>query len=59
MERCPEDIYDPVAVVDARGGYLGTVTMKQVIARSAEIEVRQALTCNPLSGLPGNQDIQR
>ncbi len=59
MERCPEDIYDPVVVVDTRGHYMGTITMKQVIARSAEIEVRQALTCNPLSGLPGNQEIQR
>lgn len=59
MERCPDAIYDPVVVVDTRGHYMGTVTMKQVIARSAEIEVRQALTCNPLSGLPGNQEIQR
>ncbi len=59
MERCPEAIYDPVVVVDTRGHYMGTVTMKQVISRSAELEVRQALTCNPLSGLPGNQDIQR
>jgi hypothetical protein len=36
MERAPEDLYDPVVVTDAQGRFLGTVTMKQLIARATE-----------------------
>lgn len=59
MEREPDDLYDPVVVVDDRGLFMGTVTMKQVIARAGELDVERARSCNPLSGLPGNRHIQK
>jgi len=59
MEREPADTYDPVIVVDRSGGLLGTVTMKQLIGRNAELEVRAAMDANPLTSLPGNRFIQR
>jgi diguanylate cyclase (GGDEF)-like protein len=58
MERKNEDIYDPVVVVDSLGYFLGTVTMKQLIIRSSELEVEKAMNSNPLSGLPGNRHIE-
>jgi EAL domain-containing protein (putative c-di-GMP-specific phosphodiesterase class I) len=46
MERAPEDLYDPVVVTDAQGRFLGTVTMKQLIARATElIERARAYRC--------------
>jgi EAL domain-containing protein (putative c-di-GMP-specific phosphodiesterase class I) len=33
MDRPPKDLYDPVVVTDAQGRFLGTVTMKQLIAQ--------------------------
>ncbi len=59
MERAPEDLYDPVVVADAQGRFLGTVTMKQLIARATELEVRSATGANPLTHLPGNRMIER
>ncbi|MBL3540326.1 bifunctional diguanylate cyclase/phosphodiesterase [Aminivibrio sp.] len=59
MERRPDDLYDPVVVVDDRGCFLGTVTMKQIISRSTELEVERVRSCNPLSGLPGNNNIRK
>ncbi len=47
MERRPDDLYDPVVVVDDRGCFLGTVTMKQIISRSTELEVERVRSCNP------------
>ncbi len=58
MEREPDELYDPVVVVDDQELFLGTVTMKQIIARAGELEVERAMSCNPLSGLPGNRHIQ-
>jgi len=58
MEREPDELYDPVIVVDDHGIFLGTVTMKQIIVRAGELEVERAMSCNPLSGLPGNRHIQ-
>ncbi|HEY4159454.1 MAG TPA: bifunctional diguanylate cyclase/phosphodiesterase [Polyangiaceae bacterium] len=58
-ERLRQDLYDPVVVTDDAGGYLGTVTMKQLIVRSAELEIQSAAGANPLTGLPGNRAITR
>jgi EAL domain-containing protein (putative c-di-GMP-specific phosphodiesterase class I)/GGDEF domain-containing protein len=58
MERCHDDLYDPVVVVDENGNYSGTITMKQIISRAEELEIERALNCNPLSGLPGNRHIE-
>ena len=59
MERPPEDVYNPVVVTDAQGRFLGTVTMKQLIGRATELEVRAATGANPLTHLPGNRMIER
>ncbi|HEX3773194.1 MAG TPA: GGDEF domain-containing protein [Polyangiaceae bacterium] len=58
-ERLHDDLYDPVVVTDASGAFLGTVTMKQLIVRSAELEIQNAAGANPLTGLPGNRAITR
>jgi GGDEF domain-containing protein len=59
MDRHSEDLYDPVLVVDAEGKFMGTVTMKQVMTKSLELEIRSAMGVNPLTGLPGNNAIHR
>ncbi len=59
MDRPAEDLYDPVLVVDSRGEFMGTVTMKQVMTKSLELEIRCAMGVNPLTGLPGNNAIRR
>lgn len=59
MERAPEALYDPVVVLDSQRRLLGTVTMKQLIARATELEVRTATGANPLTQLPGNRMIER
>jgi EAL domain-containing protein (putative c-di-GMP-specific phosphodiesterase class I)/GGDEF domain-containing protein len=59
MERPPETLYDPVVVTDAQGRFLGTVTMKQLLSRATELEVREATGANPLTQLPGNRMIER
>jgi GGDEF domain-containing protein len=46
-------------VVDAQGAFLGTVTVKQLMTKSIELEVRSALGVNPLTNLPGNNVIHR
>ena len=58
MDRFQEDLYDPVLVVDCRGGFVGSVTMKQVITKAVELEVRCAMAANPLTNLPGNEVIR-
>lgn len=58
MERDENDLYDPIVIVDDDGGYRGTVAIRQVILRSAELELQNARESNPLTLLPGNQRIQ-
>ncbi|QTX32797.1 EAL and GGDEF domain-containing protein [Aminithiophilus ramosus] len=57
MERDPESLYDPVLVVE-EGRFVGSVTMKQIISHSVRFEVDEARNCNPLSGLPGNRNVE-
>ena len=59
LARAPEALYDPVVVTDAQGRFLGTVTMKQLIARASELEVHAATGAHPLTQLPGNRMIER
>ena len=59
MDRSAEDLYDPVLVVDPDGELVGTVTIRQLIQRSTELEIQWATGANPLTGLPGNAMIQR
>ncbi|MFH1080858.1 MAG: GGDEF domain-containing protein [Pseudomonadota bacterium] len=58
MDRFQDDLYDPVLVVDAESRFMGTVTMKQVITKAVELEVRCAMSANPLTNLPGNEVIR-
>ena len=58
MERPPDELYDPVIVVDATGSLVGTVTIRQLIMRSTAIEVQLAQGSSPLTGLPGNRSIE-
>jgi len=59
MDRTYEELYDPVLVTDCKGAFLGTVTMKQVMTKSIELEIRSAMGLNPLTSLPGNNVIHR
>lgn len=59
MSRQRENLYDPALVIDSEGRFLGTVTMKQLIARATELEVQTAMGSNPLTKLQGNREIQR
>jgi EAL domain-containing protein (putative c-di-GMP-specific phosphodiesterase class I)/GGDEF domain-containing protein len=59
MERSRDSLYDPVVVVDEEGAFVGTVTMKQIVTRAGVLEVEMAKNSNPLSGLPGNRQIER
>jgi GGDEF domain-containing protein len=59
MERSRDTLYDPVVVVDEEGAFVGTVTMKQIVTRAGVLEVEMAKNSNPLSGLPGNRQIER
>lgn len=58
MERPPDELYDPVIVVDAAGNLVGTVTIRQLIMRSTALEVQSAQGSSPLTGLPGNRSIE-
>lgn len=57
MNRAPDDLYDPVVVVDDKERLLGTVTMKQLVERSSELQLNAAIGANPLTNLPGNRAI--
>ncbi len=59
MERPPDEIYDPVLVVNGQGVLIGSVTIRQLIMRSTSLEVQSAQSCSPLTGLPGNRTIER
>jgi GGDEF domain-containing protein len=59
MERPPEEIYDPVLVVNGHDQLIGSVTIRQLIVRSTSLEVQSAQSCSPLTGLPGNRTIER
>lgn len=57
MSRKLEDLYDPVIVIDNQDNFIGTVTMKQVINKAFDLEIKIATCSNPLTQLPGNMII--
>jgi diguanylate cyclase (GGDEF)-like protein len=58
MNRPRGKLYDFIVVVgDSR--YLGAVTVKNLLLRTAETEIAAARHLNPLSGLPGKFMIER
>lgn len=54
MGRPEDELYDPVVVVDDTGCLSGTITMKQLLAKAFDMEVKFATSANPLTRLPGN-----
>jgi EAL domain-containing protein (putative c-di-GMP-specific phosphodiesterase class I)/GGDEF domain-containing protein len=56
--RSNECLYD-IAVVVRNHRYLGTISVKDVLNKTMEIEVNHAKHLNPLTGLPGNILIER
>ncbi len=57
MSRPSEHLYDYITVT-RDGCYCGIVTIKNLLEKTMEIEVSNAIHLNPLSGLPGNAPIQ-
>lgn len=58
MSREQDRLYDFI-VITKNGRYLGTVTIRDLLKKTTEIEVATAKHQNPLSGLPGNLMIER
>lgn len=57
MDRDRESIYDSIAIV-SNDEYISTVTVKDLLLSSVEIQIKRASDSNPLTGLPGNLQIQ-
>lgn len=58
MSRPADKLYDFI-IVTKNNEYLGTVTIKDLLQKTTEIEVINAKHQNPLSGLPGNIIIEQ
>jgi GGDEF domain-containing protein/CBS domain-containing protein len=58
MSRPLEHLYDFIVVTE-KGKYIGTVTIKDLLQKTTEIEVDNAKHQNPLSGLPGNLIVEQ
>lgn len=58
MSRPADKLYDFI-IVTKNGEYIGTVTIKDLLQKTTEIEVVNAKHQNPLSGLPGNVIIEQ
>ena len=58
MQRSFEHLYSPI-VVEQDGQYAGIVTVKDLLDTCTKIEVDAAMHSNPLTGLPGNLQIEK
>lgn len=58
MSRPNNKLYDFIVVTE-NDEYIGTVTVKDLLQKTTEIEVSTAKHQNPLSGLPGNLLIEQ
>jgi EAL domain-containing protein (putative c-di-GMP-specific phosphodiesterase class I)/GGDEF domain-containing protein len=59
LDRERDEQYDPIIVTQEEGLLVGTITMKQLLAKSIDIEIEIASNSNPLTNLPGNMMIQK
>jgi len=57
MSRDLENLYDFIVVTQDQT-YFGTVTIKDLLQKTTELEINSAKQQNPLTGLPGNQLIE-
>lgn len=58
MSRPNDSLYDFIVVTENEK-YIGTVTIKDLLTKTTEIEVNNAKQVNPLSGLPGNTIVEQ
>lgn len=58
MSRSNDKLYDFIVVTE-NDKYVGTVTIKDLLKKTTEIEISAARHQNPLSGLPGNLIIEQ
>lgn len=59
MTRPRDEVYEPVIVVDSTNCLIGTITMKQLLYKFINYEIRIAADSNPLTNLPGNRIIDQ
>ncbi|MFD1780886.1 GGDEF domain-containing protein [Fredinandcohnia salidurans] len=57
MNRKLEHIYD-IVIVTKENAFFGIVSIRELIMKLAEIQIRNARYSNPLTGLPGNNVIK-
>ncbi|MGD9676933.1 MAG: GGDEF domain-containing protein [Vulcanibacillus sp.] len=58
MQRSAERVYDSIAIT-RNGKYFNTVTVRELLLTSIQLQVQRASDANPLTGFPGNHEIQR
>lgn len=58
MARDEEDLYDDLIVTE-NNQFTGIVSVRTLLLKLAEAEISRASALNPLSGLPGNQIIDK
>jgi len=58
MKRTTKSVYDSVAVL-RDGKYLCSVSIKELLLSSINLQLQRATDANPLTCLPGNHEIQR
>lgn len=59
MARDAYHLYDVVIIIDENGEYIGIVTVQKLLDKMASIKLEIASSANPLTGLPGNVQIER
>lgn len=57
MSRNHRELYNPVVITDKLGHFIGTITIKQLLSKAFDMEIKIASYSNPLTGLPGNMII--
>lgn len=58
MKREDTELYDFI-VVSRLGKYYGIVTIKDLLIHATQVNLQTAMAANPLTGLPGNNVIER
>ncbi len=58
LKRNNSNLYDDIIVIK-EGKYLGVVSVKKLLETINQYRVKNALSANPLTGLPGNIEIEK